>query len=101
MDLVKTKCKQINENHITEDITVGILQQIQKVYETSMEEGKNLKCCQGVLLIGKDRQIKLNIGKTFINAMRMDNAKIGNEAHFMSFVAISLFPKYLPVLVYI
>jgi hypothetical protein len=45
MDLVKTKCKQKNENHITEDITV--------------------------IQIGKDRQIKLNIGKTFFNAIGM------------------------------
>ena len=30
----------------------------------------------------------LNVTETFINAKRMDSAKFGNEAHFMSFAAI-------------
>ena len=35
----------------------------------------------------KDRWA-LNVTKTFINAKRVDCAKFGNEAHFMSFAAI-------------
>ena len=37
-----------------------------------------------------DRQSQgvINIGKTFINAIGVDSAKFGNEAHFMSFAAI-------------
>ena len=31
---------------------------------------------------------RLNIGKTFINAIGVDSVKFGNEAHFMSFTAI-------------
>ena len=38
----------------------------------------------------RQRQRELNIGKTFINfnAIGMDSAKFGNEAHFMCFAAI-------------
>jgi hypothetical protein len=36
----------------------------------------------------RQRQIELNIGKTFINAIGVDSVKFGNEAHFMSFTAI-------------
>ena len=36
-----------------------------------------------------DRQSQgvINIGKTFINAIGVDSAKFGNEAHFVSFAA--------------
>jgi hypothetical protein len=36
----------------------------------------------------RQRQIELNIGKTFINAIGVDGAKFGNEAHFMSLAVI-------------
>ena len=36
----------------------------------------------------RQRQIELNIGKTFINAIGVDSAKFKYEAHFMSFPAI-------------
>ena len=35
----------------------------------------------------KDRRA-LNVTKTFINTKRVNSAKFGNEAHFMSFAAI-------------
>jgi hypothetical protein len=36
----------------------------------------------------RQRQIELNIRKTFFNVIGVDSAKFGNEAHFMSFAAI-------------
>ena len=36
----------------------------------------------------RQRQIELNIRKTFINAIGVDSAKFGNEAHFVSFAPI-------------
>ena len=38
--------------------------------------------------LDRQRQIELNIGRTFINAIWVDNAKFGNETHFVSFAAI-------------
>jgi hypothetical protein len=38
--------------------------------------------------LDRQRQIELNIGITFINAMGVDSAKFGNETHFVSFAAI-------------
>jgi hypothetical protein len=38
--------------------------------------------------LDRQRQIEVSTGKTFINAIRVDSAKFGNEAHFVSFAAI-------------
>ena len=38
--------------------------------------------------LARQRQIELNLRKTFINATGVDSAKFGNEAHFMSFAVV-------------
>jgi hypothetical protein len=38
--------------------------------------------------IDRQGQMALNIGKAFINTRRVNSAKFGYEAHFMSFAAI-------------
>jgi hypothetical protein len=38
--------------------------------------------------IDRQGQMELNIGKAFINTRRVNSAKFGYEAHFMSFAAI-------------
>jgi hypothetical protein len=37
--------------------------------------------------LDRRRQLELNIGKMFVNAIGVDSARFGNEAHFMSFAA--------------
>jgi hypothetical protein len=41
-----------------------------------------------VSAIDRQGQMELNIGKAFINTGRVNSAKFGYEAHFMSFAAI-------------
>jgi hypothetical protein len=41
-----------------------------------------------VSAIDRQGQMALNIGKAFINARRVNSAKLGCEAHFMSFATI-------------
>jgi hypothetical protein len=38
--------------------------------------------------IDRQGQMALNIGKAFINTRRVNSAKFGYEAHFMSFATI-------------
>ena len=66
MDFIKTKCKQRNVNHIAKYRNEGLTK---------------------AKVSHKDRWA-LNVTETFINAKRVDSAKFGNEAHFMSFAAI-------------
>jgi hypothetical protein len=38
--------------------------------------------------IDRQEQMELNIGKAFINTRKVNSARFGYEAHFMSFAAI-------------
>ena len=82
MDFIKTKCKQRNVNHIAKYNT--------KQWGAEQNGVKNRNEGLTIANVSDKDRWALNVTETFINAKRMDSAKFGNEAHFMSFAAIML-----------
>ena len=82
MDSVKTKYV----NHTTEYINTNIHKTTtnRTKYMRQLWNKVSIKCIVNVCFLAD----RVKHRKTFINAAEVDNAKFGNEAHFMSFAVI-------------